>query len=700
MVDKEKLSKYFTAKKKPVSFRDLGKEFCSSKKDYGILKKLLKQLASTGDIIVNRRGLYGKSEEMSLVTGYFEAHKTGYGFVILETPGQRDFFIPARKAMGAMDNDRVVARVENMKNREGRIIRIVERAHTKISGTLDFADDSWFLRPKHSTIPFDVLIPNKHILNAEKGDMVVVEITQFNNENRPPIGKVVKKIDKPEDPKSEIEAVIDEFHLSRKFPKHILDAAKTLPEAVTPEMFEGRRDLRGLNTVTIDGERAKDFDDAVSIEKTPAGFKLYVHIADVSYFVPWDSVIDTEARERATSVYFPDRVLPMLPRKLSEDLCSLKPKLDRLTFTAELDFDDKRHRTASAFYPSVINSNERMTYTNVQKIIIDEDKKLRAKYNSLLQEFELMSLLCKDLRQMRKKRGSLDFDLPEPEILLDMQGNLSNIIKTQRNFAHSIIEEFMIAANEAAAEYLTALGVPSLYRIHEEPDIRKMDDIMKVVNCTISYKKAKITPADFSKIIHKAAATPYEEVINYLILRSLKQARYSPINVGHFGLASTCYTHFTSPIRRYPDLVVHRILRDTLNCDKSGKPDKNTGEKAVAQRLSDVAFNSSRRERVAEEAEREVIDAMRTWFMKDRVGEVLDGKIAGMNSHGMKVRLNDYFVDGFLHISDMVDDYYVYEEGSLTIRGKNTNKTFSIGQAIQVRIDKVDIVEREIVFGL
>ncbi|MBF0320672.1 MAG: ribonuclease R [Nitrospirae bacterium] len=694
MVDKEKLSKYFTAKKKPISFRDIGKEFCTSKQDYRLLKKLLKQLTSVGDIIVNRRGLYGKSEEMSLVTGYFEAHRTGYGFVILETPGQRDVFIPGRKTMGAMDNDRVVARVENMKNREGRIVRIVERAHTKISGILDFSDDAWFLRPKHSTIPFDILIPKKHILNGEKGDMAVVEITQFNNENRPPIGKVVKIIEKPEDPKSEIEAVIDEFHLARKFPKHITDETKTLPEAITPEMFEGRRDLRALNTVTIDGERAKDFDDAVSIEKTPEGFKLYVHIADVGYFVPWDSVIDKEARERATSVYFPDRVLPMLPRRLSEDLCSLKPKQDRLTFTAELDFDGKGNRTASAFYPSVINSNERMTYTIVKKILIDEDRKLRTKYNLLLKEFELMSLLCKDLRQMRSKRGSLDFDLPEPEILLDIQGNLSDIVKTQRNFAHSIIEEFMIAANEATAEYLSSLGIPSLYRIHEEPDIRKMDEIIKVVNCTITYKKAKITPADFSKIIHKASATPYEEVINYLILRSLKQARYSPVNVGHFGLASTCYTHFTSPIRRYPDLVVHRILRDTLN--SGGKP--NTDEKAI-ERLSDIAFNSSRRERVAEEAEREVIDAMRTWFMKDKAGQELPGKVVGMNSHGMKVRLDDYFVDGFLHISYMVDDYYVYDEGSLTIKGKNTNRTFSIGQAIQVRIDKVDIAEREIVFG-
>ncbi|MEO5361379.1 MAG: ribonuclease R [Nitrospirota bacterium] len=696
MIDKDKLSKYFTIKKKPVSFRDLGKEFCSSKQDYRILKKLLKQLTSSGDIIINKKGLYGKSEEMSLINGYFEAHKTGYGFVILETPGQRDVFIPGRKTMGAMDNDRVVARVENMKNREGRIVRIVERAHTKVSGELDFSDDAWFLRPKHSTLPFDILIPKKHTLNAEKGDMVVVEITQFNNENRPPIGKVVKKIDKPEDPKSEIEAVIDEFHLSRKFPKYVSDDAKTLPEAVTPEMLTGRRDLRQLKTVTIDGERAKDFDDAVSIEKTSEGFKLYVHIADVGYFVPWDSVIDLEARERATSVYFPDRVLPMLPKRLSEDLCSLKPKLDRLTFTAELDFDAKGSRTASAFYPSVINSNERMTYTNVQKILIDEDKKLRTKYNSLLNEFELMSLLCKDLRQMRKKRGSLDFDLPEPEILLDIQGNLSAILKTQRNFAHSIIEEFMIAANEATAEHLTAIGVPSLYRIHEEPDIRKIDEIMKVVNCTISYKKANITPADFSKIIHKASATQYEEVINYLILRSLKQARYSPVNVGHFGLASQCYTHFTSPIRRYPDLVVHRILRDTLT---TGKRDKKAVEKAE-QRLSDIAFNSSRRERVAEEAEREVIDAMRTWFMKDKAGQVMDGKVVGMNSHGMKVRLNDYFVDGFLHISYMVDDYYVYDEGSLTIRGKNTNRTFSIGQTIQVRIDKVDLAEREILFGV
>jgi ribonuclease R len=449
--------------------------------------------------------------------------------------------------------------------------------------------------------------------------------------------------------------------------------------------------------VTIDGERAKDFDDAISIKRTDDGYRLWVHIADVGFFVGWDSLIDKEARKRGTSVYFPDRVIPMLPKELSEDLCSLRPKVERMAFTVEMDFDMHGERTDTRFYPSIINSNERMTYTSVKKILVDEDRKERQKYNYLLQDFEMMGELCNILKSRRLKRGSLDFDLPEPEVLLDIQGNPENIIRAERNFAHMIIEEFMIAANEAVAGHLEALNIPSLYRIHEEPDPMKLEGIMKIISSLRILKKTKtITPKDFSDLIKQIQGTPEEEIINHMILRSLKQAKYSPINVGHFGLASESYTHFTSPIRRYPDLVVHRILREVLT-------KKHLGDKRIKDLeslLPDIAFHSSRMERQADEAERAVLSAMRVWFMRDKVGEEFEGKVVSVTPYGLKIRLKDYYVEGFLHVSYMTDDFYQYDEKSLSLHGVHRKKRFTIGKELKVRIDRVDMEEREIVLGI
>jgi ribonuclease R len=376
-------------------------------------------------------------------------------------------------------------------------------------------------------------------------------------------------------------------------------------------------------------------------------------------------------------------------------LCSLKPKEERFAMTVEIDFDRYGSRLKTQCYPSVIISNERMTYTAVKKILIDHDDHERDTYDYLLRDFELMGELCGILRNRRLKRGSLDFDLPEPEVVLDLQGVPDAIVRAERNYAHMIIEEFMIAANEAIADYLTDLGIPILYRIHEEPDPFKFKEILNVVKYL--YKKGVPSKSkDFSELLGKIKGKPEEEIINYVILRSLKQARYSLVNVGHFGLASKCYTHFTSPIRRYPDLVVHRILREVMQ--KKRLTDRRIEE--LQKVLPDIAFHSSRMERVADRAEKEVVDAMRVWFMKDKVGDEFDGKVVGITPYGVKVRLKDFYIEGFLHVSYLTDDFYQYNERRMSLVGRHTKRFFNIGQDIKVKIENVDMEEREIILGM
>jgi len=704
MISKELLITFFHKTRSPLGFRDISDLLGLSPSERRKMKRFLRELTDEGKIIRTKKNLYGSAEEMSLVTGYFEAHKDGYGFVISEKPGERDIFVPARAAMGAMDDDRVVARIENKHRREGSIVRILERTRTRIVGTFEISRSGFFVKPKNRSVTFDLFIPSKETGKARDGDSVSAEITNYPGEKRPAMGRILKVLKRPETPQEETDAIIEEFNLDRKFPRRVTDEAKTLYSPVPiPPLKKGdkrgfeRKDLRPLPTVTIDGERAKDFDDAISIVRTDGGYKLWVHIADVGHYVKWDSAIDIEARKRGTSVYFTDTVIPMLPKELSEDLCSLRPKVDRLAFTVEMDFDDSGRRTGSRFYPSLIHSNERMTYTTVKAIIVDKDPEESRKYEYLLPDFELMETLCKILKDVRLKRGSLDFDLPEPEVLLDLQGNPEAIIRTERNFAHMLIEEFMIAANEAVAEFLEQSGVPSLYRIHEEPDPMKLDDIIRVLTSIGIIRDRKgIKSGDFSGLLEKIKDTPQEEIINHMVLRSLKQAKYSTVNIGHFGLASESYTHFTSPIRRYPDLVVHRILREVL----TNKSLSNDRIRELETMLPDIAFNSSRTERLADEAERSVLNAMRVWFMKDKVGEEFEGKVASVTPYGLKIRLKDYYVEGFLHVSYMTDDYYQYDEKTLSLSGLNKKRRYTIGDLIRVRIDRVDMEAREIVMGI
>jgi len=699
MVNKQTLLSFFREKtKKPLSFKDMVNLMGLNRSEAHALKKVLRRMLQDGDIVLTRKGIYVPASDVDMMTGYFEAHKDGYGFVITEKPGERDIFIPARATSGAMDNDRVVARMENRQKRDGTIIRILERAHVRVAGRLEIEKAVSYVRPKNKSIAFDLYVSPNDRGSARNGDTVVAEILNYPTDRKPPSGRVVKVIEKPEDPASEVEAIIDEFSIPRRFPRNVAEEAKMLAaKGMREATEEKRKDLRELPTVTIDGERAKDFDDAVSIKLTEHGYKLWVHIADVGYYVPWDSDIDLEARKRGTSTYFPDRVIPMLPNELSEDLCSLRPEVERLAFTAEMDFGRHGEKLNAKFYPSLIKSNERMTYTSVRKILIDNDRHERKRYDYLLSDFELMAELCGVLRKKRLDRGSLDFDLPEPEVLLDMQGRPEAIVKAERNFAHIIIEEFMVAANEAVAEYLAELEMPTLYRIHEEPDTQKMEGILRHIKpLRGTVHGVRYEPKNFSALLREVKGRPEEEMVNYMVLRSLKQARYSPLNAGHFGLASGHYTHFTSPIRRYPDLIVHRILREVLHKKRISERRKQELEAM----LPDIAFNSSRTERLSGEAENAVLNAMRVWFMKDKVGDEFEGRVVNVTPYGLKIRLKDFYVEGFLHVSYMTDDFYEFNERTMILYGKNKKRSFTIGKELKVKVDRVDMEERSIIFGV
>jgi len=697
MITKEGIIAHFKKKPRPLSFKELSSLLEIRRAEEKVLKRVLREMLHTGELVMTRKGLYAPSGELSLVRGYFEAHKEGYGFIIADTPGIADLFIPPSATLGAMNNDRVIARAEPPGGK-GRIIRILDRflADKKITGRVEKTRTGCFVRPKSKAIQFDIHIPPEDCRGVKDGQKVVVGLLEYPSSYRPPSGRIIKVLKEVEEPLDEIEAVIEDFNLPRKFPRDVLEEAKTVH--LKKDALK-RKDLTGLPTVTIDGERAKDFDDAVSINLTEIGYKLWVHIADVCAYVGWETPLDLEARRRGTSFYFPDRVIPMLPKELSEGLCSLVPGEERLAMTVEMDFDRYGKRYEVKFYPSRILSDERMTYTAVAKIIQENDPELMRRYDRLLKEFELMSELAALLRERRMTRGSLDFDLPEPEVLLDLQGRPENIIRSERNLAHMVIEEFMIAANEAVAEFMENNALPAIYRIHEEPQPEKIQEVGRIAKSLLKSRYSAKNAKVIYEILESAKKGPKEELITQIILRSLKQARYSTENVGHFGLASESYTHFTSPIRRYPDLVVHRIMKEALKRRKAPFfAEKRTEE--LQTLLPEIAFHSSRMERASDESERAVLRAMKVWFMKDKVGEEFRGKIIGATSYGLRVRFDDFYVEGFLHVSAMTDDFYAFDEDNFMLRGRHTGRKFRIGDPVEVRIDRVDMEDKEILLGL
>lgn len=664
------------------------------------IKKLLRSMIQEGEIIKTRGNRYGLTQKMNLVIGRLKGHRDGYGFVIPETEGEPDIFIAAKKMEEAMHGDRVVARVEATKSdgrREGRVIRILERARKQIVGRFEKGRTVGFVIPADRRITNDLYVTPENSLSAESGQIVLAEILSYPTKNRNPEGRVIKVLGNVEDPRIDTTMVVESYGLSRDFPEETLQEASRIKTSVTASMRRGRQDLRELPTVTIDGERARDFDDAISIEKTGSGYRLWVHIADVSHYVPPGSALDREAYERGTSVYFPDAVLPMFPEKLSNGICSLNPKEDRLTMTAEMIFDAAGQRVDYKLYDSVIRSDERMTYTAVRQILVDRDASVRKRYAALIPQFEMMERLAMQLRKNRLARGSLDFDLPEPEIILDLTGETIDIIRSERNVAHQIIEEFMLAANETVAEHMTVLEVPFLYRIHDPPTptrIFEFNELLKTFGLMLRDIE-KPRPKSLSDILDLVKGRPEERLIHQILLRSLKQAKYSAENHGHFGLASEEYTHFTSPIRRYPDLIVHRLLKQVLHHRMS-----QDEREAWADRLPEIAKHTSERERQSMDAEREVVQRKKVKFMSDKVGEIYHGFISGVAAYGLFVELDTYFVEGLIHVSNLHDDYYIYDERQHALIGEHRRRTFRLGDPIQVRVERVDLENWQIDFGL
>ncbi len=681
---------------RPLLLREILRRLGLQKEQRHQAREVLKDLAESGKVVRIRGNRYGLPSKMNLVVGRVKAHPEGYGFVIPEAEGEEDIFISPRNLKEAMHGDRVVARIESVrrKGREGSVIRILERKTRHVVGKFMRAKNYSYVLPEDERILQEVFIPEGETKRARPNQIVVAEIIQYPTERTRPEGRITHILGYPGDPEIEPQIIIHKYDLPHRFTSAALKEAQSLPSTPLTQEYRKRVDLRALPTFTIDGENARDFDDAISIEREEeGGVKLYVSISDVSHYVEEGSALDDEAYLRGTSVYFPDRAVPMFPPELSNDICCLHPRVDRLTLTAEVRYDERGERKEVRFYPSVIRSNERLTYTGVRRILVDGETELREKFSLLLPSLDLMADLSQKLRQKRIARGAIDFDLPEPEVVLNLQGETEDIIRAERSLAHQIIEEFMIAANEAVAQFMEERGFPFIYRIHEPPKKEAVDEFRRFIS-HLGYrmrKESDPSAKEFQRVLSGVKGKPEERVVNEILLRSMKWAKYSAKNLGHFGLASDHYTHFTSPIRRYPDLIVHRLLKKALS-----KQDIQISEEYLAGR----ADHLSNRERVAMEAEREILDRYRVRFMKDKIGDEFEGVISGVTAFGFFVELKDIFVEGLARVTSLHDDYYQYHEKKYCLVGERTHKTYRIGDEIRVRVERVDVERRHIDFGL
>jgi len=802
------------------------------------LNERLRKLIASGKLVAvdsDRYAIPQAASGQNLIVGRLSMHRDGFGFVIpdlssasanLKSRISGDIFIPPPVVGSAMHGDRVLLEVTNIRDdgrAEGRILRPVDRAHPTVVGIFHYGSRHNYVTPLDQKISQEIVIPHgseypesssvpsvvssvsqqqrtqrnsKHrVLGEEatrRGDwsdlknvVVDVEVTDWPTATQNARGRVAEILGYEDDFGVDVEIIIRKYHLPHRFPAGVLRQAEETEPIISSAEIRKRRAFRDLAIVTIDGETARDFDDAVFVRRLEnANFELQVHIADVAHFVQPDSVMDQEARLRGTSVYFPDRAVPMLPLELSTDICSLRPQVDRLVLSCVMQIDNRGEIVGYELCHGVIHSAERMTYTAVNAVL-EGDQSARLRYSALIESFELMRELAMILNRKRERRGSIDFDLPEPVIEFDEFGLMKSIARSERNIAHRIIEEFMLSANECVAGYLEGKGIPSLYRIHEKPDAKRVYDF-EVIAATFGYslgvgalpiqrvqfksdrrasrgtgkrpreleipKEVHITPRMYQKLTEKIAGKPEERILSYLMLRSLKQARYSEENPGHFALAATTYTHFTSPIRRYPDLIVHRILKQVLldspehwdgevpvgvwrgrparglshqdsslpsEDSRPGRP-RHTSAEAPSpwskrrdresipltdcpiplEELHSIAEESSQSERRADDAERELMEWKKAKFMQDRVGEDFDGLITSVTKFGLFVELTDLFVEGLVPLNTLVDDHYTYHENTREIIGQRSRKTYRLGQLVRVLVDRIDPVEKKIQFAL
>ncbi len=665
-------------------------------------KRVIEALVAKGELVRTRTDRIGLPEKMDLLAGRLEMKRGGFGFVVPSEAGLADVYVPSTELADALHGDRVLVHVAKKSadgRLEGRIVKVVERVTTQIVGRLETDAGGTRVVPFDPRFPYEVFLPDKDLGGAKVKDMVVVELTRYPAPYRAPLGRIVEVVGNVDEPGVDLLVVVAKHGLPDEFPDDVRAEADAISTEVSPRALAGREDFRDRPIVTIDGETARDFDDAVEVEVLESGnFLLGVHIADVSHYVRTGSRLDQEAFHRGTSVYFPERAIPMLPERLSNGICSLNPGVDRLVQSVLVEVSPAGKVVSSRFADGVIRSRARMTYTKVKGILVDRASALLREYKDLIPAFERMQALFKVLRARREARGSIDFDRPEAEIVLDDEGRVVDIRAAERNVAHRIIEEFMLLANETVAIHFAERAAPSIYRIHEPPNEKRVEvfeEFLVGLGLRLRSPSERLHPRAFQKLLARVEGKPEERLVSYVMLRTMKQAVYSEENGGHYALAAPFYTHFTSPIRRYPDLIVHRLLRELRTASPLAAEVPN-GVSERVRRLKEVAERSSYTERRADEAERELVDWKKVRFMSDKVSESFEGVVTGVTGFGLYVELVEYFVEGLVHISTLVDDYYHYSEEAHTLRGESSGRVFRLGDRVAVLVAKVDLVQRRI----
>lgn len=686
---------------KPLKLKELSYLLQVPARDQEQLRQILDELIQEGKISVTKRGKYTKLEK-GLLRGVFESTSRGFGFVNVEGE-EEDYFVSEQDTLDAMHHDIVlmqvtVAHAEKGKRKEGKIIKILERGTTQIVGTFQKSRNFGFVVPDDQKFGKDIFLSKSESKNLVDGHKVVVKIINYGDAEHKPEGKVLEILGHANDPRVDILSVIKAYDVPVEFPPEVMKQVKKIGNEVSPEDMAGRMDIRDWQTVTIDGEDAKDLDDAITLTRQDYGYQLGVHIADVSHYVTEGSALDKEAMIRGTSIYLIDRVIPMLPHKLSNGICSLNAGTNRLALSCIMDIDHKGKIIGHKIAETVVKVDERMSYTSVAKIIDSHDEEECKRYKNLVPMFELMKELSDILRERRHERGSIDFDFPESKLILDEDGKPLEIYPYDRNCATKIIEDFMLAANETIAEDYFWQEIPFLYRTHESPDPEKIQKLaIFIQNFGYFLKngtKERIHPKEIQKLLNKIEGTEEEALISRLALRSMKQAKYTTNNIGHFGLSANYYCHFTSPIRRYPDLQIHRIIKENLH--------GNFNQKRVNHYehiLPRIAESSSKTERRADEMEREVIKMKKVEYMQQHLGEVFVGVISGITTWGIYVELPNT-VEGMIRVADMVDDFYQYDEQSYSMIGEHTGRVFELGMRVSVRVKETNKMLRTIDFEL
>lgn len=694
----------------PMKIKELAIVLNVPKNNREELAYVVNLLESEGKLVITKRGKImlpeklGKVEEKmesDLIEGVFESNQRGFGFVRMEDGD--DIFVPESQVHGALHTDKVLVKITskskddtNLK-REGEIVKVLERGFEEIVGIFKKSKSFGFVISDNTKFIKDIYIPVERSKGAVTGHKVVVKITDFGGKNKKPEGIVKKIIGHVNDPGTDILSVVESFNIPMEYPKDVLEQIEDMPEEVPAKDKAGRLDLTGVQMVTIDGEDAKDLDDAISLSKENGIYKLGVHIADVSNYVTENSPLDREALKRGTSVYLVDRVIPMLPHKLSNGLCSLNAGVDRLALSCIMEIDEKGKVIGHKIAETVVNIDKRMTYTAVNKILSLNDEEAIKEYEELVPMFKLMEELAAILREKRRTRGSIDFDFPESKIYLDEKGFPTDILPYERNVATKIIEDFMLIANETVAEDFFWQELPFVYRTHDNPDPEKMLKLGTFISnfgYGIKTTGNEVHPKELQKLLDRIAGSPEEALISRLTLRSMKQAKYTTVSTGHFGLATQYYCHFTSPIRRYPDLQIHRIIKENLRGKLSEKRIRH-----YENILPEVSQEASRLERRAEEAERDVEKMKKVQYMSRRIGEEYEGVISGITAYGMYVELPNT-VEGMVHVSNMRDDYYHYDGDHYEMVGEKTGNVYRLGQKVRILVENTDKINRTIDFSI